>query len=139
MLNRLNQRVYGHSQRRGKRRIKVVPVYEGSRLGSIKHHFHLLIDCPEGYSVDEFVALVREMGKRTFLGGAAYLSDGMVDQGWVRYILKEYSKHDPLGERLHNLDQRQTEFLGLSIDFTNAWLSAPGNPASLSLPPRRAA
>lgn len=91
-LNRMNQSVYGRRFTKYKKRLLVLPVFEGTR--SIRTHLHLAIERPNEMQYSEFFDLIKHCWKKTPLG---YHNIDIQEvnnyEGWINYMLKSTTKN----------------------------------------------
>lgn len=91
-LNRMNQFVYGRRFTKYKKRLLVLPVFEGTR--SIRTHLHLAIERPNDMQYSDFIDLIKGCWKKTPLG---YHNIDIQEvhnyEGWINYMLKSNTKN----------------------------------------------
>jgi hypothetical protein len=85
-LNLLNRAVYGASFRKGKKRVRVIPVIE--KGADRRFHYHLAIEPPLHLAPDDFAEYVRHCwGQVDWAYNRNSIEFG-ADEGWINYMLK---------------------------------------------------
>lgn len=104
--NILNRKVFGNRHRRFGTQLKMLVVREVS--SGNRHHLHLIIEQPFGYTYKKFRTLVKECWMKTDFGHfQTHFEKPLTierEDGWVDYLLKDRTK----------------ESLESSIDWSNS-------------------
>lgn len=93
-LNKLNKRVFGNAYRPRKkagRQLNCLSVLEGDN--TVRRHYHLMLELPHGYTINEFGKLIRATWRTTRWGGYE-VGVKPADTGWLHYMLKKRSKQN---------------------------------------------
>jgi len=86
-LNRLNSEVLGKKFKRFGTRLNVVPVLERSHAGRL--HYHLVLENPFPDDPLRSDTLIEQEWTKTRFGYRETHIDHQIDQGWVRYIIRQ--------------------------------------------------
>jgi hypothetical protein len=89
-MNLLNRAIYGSAFRRGKKRLRVIPVLEKDQVG--RFHYHAAIELLPRIKPWQFQALVWHCWSRTDWGYDRTSVEFSADQSWVEYMLKRRQK-----------------------------------------------
>jgi hypothetical protein len=89
-MNLLNRAIYGSAFRRGKKRLRVIPVLEKDQNG--RFHYHAAIELLPRIKPWRFQALVWHCWSRTDWGYDPTSVELSADQAWVEYMLKPTQK-----------------------------------------------
>jgi hypothetical protein len=90
LMNLLNRAIYGSAFRRGKKRLRVIPVLEKEQDG--RFHYHAAIEVLRRIKPWQFHALVWHCWSRTDWGYDRTSVKFSADKGWVEYMLKPTQK-----------------------------------------------
>jgi len=84
----------GNAFKRGKDRINFVTIKEGGHGTSDKRpHYHAFIEVPERWSMDDWIALIKEKIKKfDEFGSDNCVVKPVVDGGWIEYMFKHDTK-----------------------------------------------
>jgi hypothetical protein len=94
-LNKLNKRLYGNLFRTTnnfRARLEVIPVIENDTSGRL--HFHIAMDMPEVNSVMGLEEEIKLIWRETYWGYDQIHLAAMLNDGWIRYMLKYRSKQN---------------------------------------------
>ena len=86
-MNLLNRAIYGSAFRRGKKRLRVIPVLEKDQVG--RFHYHAAIEVLSRIKPWRFQALVWDCWSRTHWGYDRTSVEFGADQGWVITCLSQ--------------------------------------------------
>lgn len=104
--NRLNTKVFGNGYKRFNKQLQMIVIRENSP--NHRHHLHCIIEQPRRLRFEEFSHLIWAVWRSTKFGyheiHIEKPSNREREDGWINYILKDYSKSD----------------LSTSIDFENS-------------------
>lgn len=86
-LNRFNNNLLKHKCRRGRDRLKVIPVFE---RGSFRErlHCHAIIDIPDGFTPKDVKQIAWSCWSNTYLSYGKPHIVRPTDDGWLSYITK---------------------------------------------------
>lgn len=89
-LRRLDLVAFGMGAKRRGRRVRAIPVMEGgSRPDDTHIHYHLQLDVPDGWTLDDWKqTAASEWQKVRWASAKQNCFRDVADEGWLEYILK---------------------------------------------------
>jgi len=94
--NLLNRRIFGNAFKRFGRKLSMFVISETGAWQ--RHHLHVVIECPQHLTVEEFIALVLACWLSTRFGYHEHHFEVPADRqrrdGWITYCLKKRTKTD---------------------------------------------
>lgn len=89
----LNKKAFGLKFSRGERQLRIIAVREGGSTPREKRlHYHMCIEVPEPWSIDDWMQTAEDRLTRIKAFGIQYCIKPVRDDGWLEYILKDRDK-----------------------------------------------